>query len=101
MELYKRLPKELKNIILEYDGSIKYRKGKYINQISHNDVRYELIKKVIQPSIFFENDAIRVEIDYPRKYTQTICIKETEIYYTFYVFDIPNDTITYVEYIRK
>ena len=73
MEIYKCLPKELKNIILEYDGSIKYRNGKYINKIPHNDVRYELLKKVIQPSFLFGNEsAILFEIDYPRKYTQTI-----------------------------
>jgi hypothetical protein len=28
------LPKELINIILEYDGRIRYRNGKYINQLN-------------------------------------------------------------------
>ena len=34
------LPREILNIILEYDGRIKYRKGVYINVISKRDERY-------------------------------------------------------------
>lgn len=44
---YKRLPTELVNIILEYDGRIKYKKGKYINSIHKYDFRYNVIKEVI------------------------------------------------------
>ena len=43
----KRLPIELVNIILEYDGRIKYKKGKYINIIHKYDFRYNLIQEVI------------------------------------------------------
>ena len=35
-----RFPLEIVNRILEYDGRIKYRHGKYMNQIAQDDDRY-------------------------------------------------------------
>jgi hypothetical protein len=45
------LPKEIINIILEYDGRIRYRNGKYIEQINNEDKIYECIKEKIQKDI--------------------------------------------------
>jgi len=39
-----RLPLELIHRILEYDGRIKYRHGKYMNQISQDDDRYKMLQ---------------------------------------------------------
>jgi hypothetical protein len=41
------IPKELVNIILEYDGRIKYRKGNYIDIIHKSDTRYIILQPII------------------------------------------------------
>lgn len=41
------IPKDIIHIILEYDGRIQLEKGKYINKISKNDIRYEIINPII------------------------------------------------------
>jgi hypothetical protein len=45
------IPKELLHIILEYDGKIKYKNGKYIDIIAKNDERYNIIKPIINKKI--------------------------------------------------
>ena len=47
----KALPKELLHIILEFDGRIKYRNGKYINIIHKHDERYNMIAPLIHKKI--------------------------------------------------
>ena len=49
-----RLPLELVHRILEYDGRIKYRHGKYMIQIAQDDVRYEMLKEM--PKIASNNE---------------------------------------------
>jgi len=46
MEKY--LPHYLINIILDYDGRIKYKNGKYINIIHKYDFRYNIIELLIE-----------------------------------------------------
>ena len=45
------IPRELLNIILEYDGRIKYRNGKYINIIKKNDFRYNIVGDIISKKL--------------------------------------------------
>jgi hypothetical protein len=40
-----QFPLEIVHRILEYDGRIKYRHGKYMNQIPKDDYRYHLLRK--------------------------------------------------------
>ena len=49
---FSSLPFDIINQILKYDGSIKIRNGKYIKQISPNDYRYYLLKKILNPFIY-------------------------------------------------
>lgn len=58
------LPKDIVNLILEFDGRIKYRKGKYLNCISKSDYRYTLLSKLQIPSpvkYTMENDCSHFE----------------------------------------
>ena len=43
----KALPKDLLHIILELDGRIKYRNGKYVNIIHKYDERYHILTPII------------------------------------------------------
>jgi hypothetical protein len=49
-DLSKDLPKEIINLILEYSGKIKYKDGKYINQLNIDDM-YNGVKQIIQKKI--------------------------------------------------
>ena len=45
------IPDELINIILDYDGRIKYRKNEYVNIIHKHDTRYNIIEPILTKKI--------------------------------------------------
>lgn len=45
------LPRELVNVIFEYDGRIKYRNGTYVNIIHKHHENYSIIQPVITKKI--------------------------------------------------
>ena len=86
------IPKELINIILEYDGRIqyrlkyderiKYRKGTYVNIIHKNDARKNIIKPIIDKKI---------------KILKTILFDGTNFYFEF-AFEQNNRIGLYFDY---
>ena len=65
-------PKDLLHIILQYDGRIKYKNGKYVNIIHKNDERYNIITPIISKKM---------------KIMQNIELSDTGFYFEF-GFDI-------------
>ena len=53
------LPLEIIHHILEYTGKIKYRNGKYMNQIATDDDRYKILQ-TIQVILTFVSRVLRV-----------------------------------------
>ena len=53
---YTTIPTELLDIILEYDGRIKNKHGKYVNIIHKNDERYNIITPIITKKLLIMKD---------------------------------------------
>ena len=49
--MFKNLPNEIVNLILDYDNKIRYRNGKYIDRINIEDEKYDNLKDVILKTI--------------------------------------------------
>ena len=110
-----RLPLEIVHRILEYDGRIKYRNGKYMNQIDPDDDRYKMLQQMPQiqpyPHIFYmtiysldyqccfekyESDWSS-ETPYIHSYTTheigVYCFKKQDICYKFIILRQPKPTL--------
>ena len=46
---FAHLPLEIINLILKYLNVISYRNGKYIDKITHDDIRYDMIRRIHRP----------------------------------------------------
>ncbi len=42
------VPRDVLNVILEYDGRLKYKKGKYVDIIHKHDIRYNMVDPIIK-----------------------------------------------------
>ena len=66
----KKLPSELVNLILEYDGTIKYKYKKnlgidyhkYVNIIHKNDTRYDIIRPSISKKLDIPIHLLKVHL---------------------------------------
>lgn len=70
LQLWKEIPNEILQLILQFDGRIKKRNGVYMNQILINDGRYKLLSSIpkkefygsnLQRQIFMINSEIVIE----------------------------------------
>jgi hypothetical protein len=60
MSLLKKIPPQIVDIILSFDGRIVNRRGVYIDRLSIQDIRYEILKSI--PLKEFENNAGIVDL---------------------------------------
>jgi hypothetical protein len=60
---YTTIPTDILDIILEYDGRVKYKHGKYVNIIHKNDTRYDVIQKVITKKLIIMEKNVELTKD--------------------------------------
>ena len=87
------LPLEIVHRILEYDGRIIYRHGKYMNQIAQDDYRYHLLRKIS----VFKRDYLYSEMFYVYRIHYSNYDNEHKHMMFVYIFE---NTISYL-YINK
>ena len=88
-----RLPLDIIHRILEYDGRIKYRNGKYMNQICKDDYRYHLLRKIS----VFNRDYLYSEMFYVYRIHYSNYDNKNKHMMYVYIYE---DSITYL-YINK
>ena len=103
-----KFPQDIVNLIIQYDGRIKYTKGKYVNCISKNDYRYNILSnlKIPAPAKYtMEYDCTHKEhfeyyIIFNEKYRLCVCNiiynPPNKIQYFFY-----KDSNTWYKWVRN
>jgi hypothetical protein len=90
MTVYAQLPQVLKNLILEFDGKIKYRRGKYINQLKVDDPIYQCLlqipKRVIHTVDDAQNWCVSLKINQFKSFVLSACTEEKITYQLVTVF---------------
>jgi hypothetical protein len=86
---YTSLPTDIIHHIIEFDGQMKYRYGKYMNQIPKNDERYSMLHNIKQPNKLVFNELLHyyVKLSPKVKYAILKSICDNRIIYSFYSYD--------------
>ena len=104
--IFQGLPQDLLHIILSYNGTIKYRNGMYMNQLSNDDARYGRLLSIKQPiyhtyTTRHSHSTIPITIENRRvSYSYSACIpcfyKNGNRNYTFAKHvDMEHDNVSY------
>ena len=100
VSLFDSLPRDMVHHILSYSDTIKCRNGKYMNQISKKDKRYEMLLKIrpITQHNLYEN----VYQTYCRSICATLTVEfiQDAIIYSF-CYDFKENPDTYHLWIRQ
>jgi hypothetical protein len=72
--IFQGLPQELLHIILSYNGTIKYRNGMYMNQLSTDDARYGRLFSIKQPE-YRTITTVHHHMNNRISYSYSACIK--------------------------
>lgn len=90
IHLFQYLPRDVVHIILSYDGTIKYRKGEYVNQLSLWDPRIIMLRNfwisLRLPFTMKYSDRIRTEIDFVLTPFSLFCEEKSCKEYVRYYF---------------
>ena len=100
--IFQGLPQDLLHIILSYNGTIKYRNGMYMNQLSNDDAIYGRLLSIKQPIYHtYTTRHSHITIENQRvSYSYSACIpyfyKNGNRNYTFAkLVDMEHDNVSY------
>jgi hypothetical protein len=82
------LPKDIIHHILQYNDAIKWRNGRYMNQIPRNDARYELLKTI--PPKISRTETIHILMDDGRIMKFWLHFSHVQLPHKFYERYSPN-----------
>ena len=88
---YNLLPEDIVRNILSYNNKIKYRNGKYMNQICKTDERYKLLLKMQRISNDIYNENVYGVYINCHVYDKIIYKSTSSVFYV----DLEDDIVTY------
>ena len=104
--MWQRLPRDVVHLILKFDGNIVYRMGQYINQIPHEDPRYDMLLYRL-PRKHLSYSFTQVNLDRNSVRTMTVscntnrCISMTEYDHTVeFIYSYVNHSTNSIERMR-